>query len=105
MSCYYNSELIDIKNIYLKPELGINIVSDKIKKIFRNKFFESKIKQEKCNERLYDNYYFFYCSKDVNINEFGKLEFILKRQNMRDGVRSYLANILKQLILHISVEN
>ena len=82
MSCYYNSELIDIKNIYLKPELGINIVSDKIKKIFRNKFFESKIKQEKCNERLYDNYYFFYCSKDVNINEFGKLEFILKRQNM-----------------------
>ena len=82
MSSYYNSEPLEIQNIYLRPELGINLASDKVKNIFRNKFFESYIKQEKCEERLYNNYYFFYCSKDVNINEFGKLEFILKRKNM-----------------------
>ena len=82
MSSYYDSELLEIQNIYLRPELGLNIASHKVKNIFCNKYFESYIKQEKCQERIYNNYYFFYCSKNININEFGKLEFILKRKNM-----------------------
>lgn len=32
-------------------------------------------------------------------------EVLLKRQNMRDGVRLYLVNIQKLPILHISAEN
>ena len=56
MSSYYNSELLEIKNIYLKQELGNNIANDKINNIFFNNFFGAKINQGKCNELLYDNH-------------------------------------------------
>ena len=82
MFSYYNSELLPIKNIYLKPELGLIIASDKVKNILREKFFETKIKQNKCYESYYENYYYFHCEKDVNINEFGKIEIIMKLKSM-----------------------
>ena len=79
---YYNNDLLEIKNIFLKPEFGAIIASDKIKNIFFNNFFKSKIDQKICNEYVFENYYYFYCEKNININEFSKLEFFLKRKNM-----------------------
>ena len=82
MFTYYNSILLEIKNIFLQPELGLIIASDKVKNIFREKFFEEKIKRNKCFESYYDNYYFYRCEKEVDINEFGKIEFLIKLKDI-----------------------
>jgi len=44
MFTYYNSIHLEIKNIFLQPELGLILASEKVKNIFREKFFEEKIK-------------------------------------------------------------
>ena len=82
MFTYYNSIQLEIKNIFLQPELGLILASEKVKNIFREKFFEEKIKLNKCIESYYDNYYFYRCEKDVNIKEFGKIEFIIKLKDI-----------------------
>ena len=41
---------LEIKNVFLQPEIGLIIASEKIKKVFREQFFEPKIKQNKCFE-------------------------------------------------------
>ena len=82
MFSYYNSMQLEIKNVFLQPEIGLIIAREKIKKVFREQFFESKIKQNKCFESYYDNYFFYRCEKDVNIKEFGKVEFLIKLKDM-----------------------
>ena len=82
MTTNYNSELLPIKNIYLKPELGLIIVNEEIKKILFKGFFEAKMKENKCKELLDKKYYFYYCEKDTKISDFGKFEFLLKRKEM-----------------------
>ena len=82
MTTNYNSEILPIKNIYLKPELGLILLNNDLKEILLKKFFEEKIKENKCYELLYKTYYFYYCEKDTKINNFGKFEFLLKRQSM-----------------------
>lgn len=65
---YYSSKKLEIKNIYLKPELGVIVVNLKIKDILKNKFFDEKIKEGKCYEESQLFYSFFYCDKDVMID-------------------------------------
>jgi len=74
----FNSETLKIKDIYLKPELGIILMNTDIKNLVKEKFFDQKIKEGKCYEG-YSFYTFFYCDKDVKFNktEF-KFEFIKK---------------------------
>ena len=45
-----NSELLPIKNVFLKPELGIIIMHKDIEKLLKQKFFNDKIAEGKCYE-------------------------------------------------------
>ena len=45
---YLNSELLDITDISIKPELGVIILNVYYKDYFKKKFFEEKIKKGKC---------------------------------------------------------
>lgn len=89
----FNSELLEIKNAFLKPELGIILMSTEIKNVLKEKFFDEKIKEGKCYEG-YEYYTFYYCDKDVKMkkNEF-KFEFqnknVLFSLNFEDLIMEY----------------
>ena len=67
LKSYYGSKELEIKKIYLKPELGVIEVNLKIKDMLKRIFFDEKIKEGKCYEDSKDFYSFFYCDKDVTI--------------------------------------
>ena len=73
---HLNSDLLDIKQVQIKPELGVIIINSSYKEKFK-KLFREKINEEKC----YDIYTGFYCDKDVDIN-IGELKFEMKRKGM-----------------------
>ena len=75
-----NSEPLPIKNVFLKPELGIIIVHHSIQDILNQKFFNEKISEGKCYEG-YQLYTFYYCDEDVKI-DIGEFNFKLKMKNL-----------------------
>ena len=81
LQSYFNSEELKIENIYLKPELGVIVVNNKIKDILKQKFFEEKIKEGKCHED-FSKYTFFYCDKNVII-DIGNFTFINKKKQIQ----------------------
>ena len=83
LTTYFNSDLLDIKDALIRPELGVIILNSNYKDIFSKKFFEEKIKEGKC----YDMYYGFYCDKDVNI-DIGELNFEIKRSGLQFSLNS-----------------
>lgn len=91
VNSYLDSEPLEIKNLYFKPELGVIITNSEIKDILKEKFFDKKIKEGKCYED-YKIYTYFYCDKDVKINV-GK--FIFKKN--KKGIEFYLDS--KDLII------
>ena len=86
MNSKFNSKSLKIKNIYLKPELGVVLVHENIKKILKEKFFDEKIAEKKCYEGYYV-YSFFYCDKDVRI-DIGEFTFELKKVNLQFSLNS-----------------
>ena len=77
LEVHLNSDLLDIKHVQVKPELGVIIINSSYKEMFK-KFFKEKINEEKC----YEIYGGFYCDKDVDIN-IGELKFEMKRKEMK----------------------
>lgn len=75
---YFNSQELGIKNIYLKPELGVLLVNINIKKNIASKYFEEKISEGKCYEG-YQSYSFYYCDIDAKIE--GNFLFEFKKTN------------------------
>ena len=67
INSFYGSKSLNIKNIYLKPELGVIIVNSKIEDILKKEFFDKKIKEGKCYKD-FNMYSFFYCDNDVKID-------------------------------------
>ena len=82
LDVHLNSDLLDIKQVQIKPELGVVIINSSYKEIFK-KLFREKINEEKC----YDIYTGFYCDKDVDIN-IGELKFEMKRKGMQFSLDS-----------------
>ena len=70
---YYNKKSIEIKNVLLKPELGVVLFNSNIEEILKEKFLYDKIKEGKCYEG-YKIYTFYYCDIDVKI-DIGVFEF------------------------------
>ena len=98
ISVHLNSDLLDITEVNIKPELGVIMLNIDYKNIFRSKLFEEKIKVGKCYE-INKKYSFYYCDKDVNI-DIGELNFEIKRT----GLKFYLIQkifLLKTIIDYI----
>jgi len=70
---YYNKELLEIKDILLKPELGVIVLSKNIEEKLKEEFLDDKIKEGKCYKG-YNFYTFYYCDIDVKI-DIGVFEF------------------------------
>ena len=83
MNVYLNYEMLDIKDVYIRPELGVIILNSNYKDIFKKLFFDEKIKNNKC----YDLYSTFYCDKDVDI-DIGELKFEIKRSGLKFNLNS-----------------
>ena len=75
-SFYYiktNKTALEIKNILVKPELGVVLFNKDIQEKLKEVFFDDKIKEGKCYED-YSLYTFYYCDIDVKI-DIGVFEF------------------------------
>ena len=81
LESYFNSEKLKIENIYLKPELGVIVVSNRMKDIIKQKFFEEKIKEGKCHE-IMSKFSFFYCDKDIKI-DIGNFTFVSRKNQIQ----------------------
>ena len=81
LETYFNSEKLKIENIYLKPELGVIVVSNRMKDIIKQKFFEEKIKVGKCHE-ISSKFSFFYCEKDIKI-DIGNFTFVSRKKQIQ----------------------
>ena len=86
MTVNLNSDLLSIKEVSLKPEVGVIQLNINYKDIFKKKFFEEKIKEGKCYEK-YSLYSMFYCDKDVNI-DIGEFQFEIKRTGIKFSLDS-----------------
>jgi hypothetical protein len=69
----YNNEPLEIKNMLLKPELGVVLFNKDIEKKLKEVFLNDKINEGKCYEG-YFLYTFYYCDIDVKI-DIGVFEF------------------------------
>ena len=76
----FNDTKFDVRNIKIKPELGLNIFPKEFYVKYKS-FFSNKIKDKKCYEGNFLKYYFFYCDYDVNFNDIPYLIFQNKRPN------------------------
>ena len=86
LSVHLNSDLLEITDASIKPELGIIKLSKYYKDIFRKKFFEEKIQEGKCYEQYLINTY-YYCDKDVNI-DIGEFKFESKKSGLNFSLGS-----------------
>ena len=75
-----NDTKFDVRNIVIKPELGLIIFPKEFYAKYKS-FFSNKIKDKKCYEGNFLKYYFFYCDYDVNFNDIPNLIFQNKRPN------------------------
>ena len=75
-----NDTKFDVRNIVIKPELGLIIFPKEFYAKYKS-FFSNKIKNKKCYEGNFIKYYFFYCDYDVNFNDIPNLIFQNKRPN------------------------
>ena len=82
LEVHLNSDLLDIKQVQISPELGAIVLNSKYKEIFK-KLFQEKINEKKCNE----TYFGYYCNKDVNI-DIGELKFEIKRKGIKFSLNS-----------------
>ena len=80
LTVHLNSDLLEIMDANIKPELGVIQLNKYYKDIFRQKFFEEKIKEGKCFENYLINTY-YYCSKDINI-DIGEFKFEIKKSGI-----------------------
>ena len=69
----YNNEPLVIKNLLLKPELGVVLFNKNIEIKLKVEFLNDKIEEGKCYEG-YSLYTFYYCDIDVKI-DIGVFEF------------------------------
>ena len=83
---YLNSDLLEIKDVSIKPEIGVIQLNIKYKDIFKKNFFKEKIKEGKCYEKN-TLYSIFYCDKDVNI-DIGEFKFEIKRSGLKFSLNS-----------------
>ena len=83
---YLNSDLLEISEARIKPELGVIQLNRYYKDIFRKNFFEEKILEGKCYEQYLINTY-YYCDKNVNI-DIGELSFEIKRKGLKFSLNS-----------------
>ena len=86
LTAHLNSDLLEINEASIKPELGVILLSKYYKDIFRKKFFEEKIKEGKCYEKYLINTY-YYCDIDVNI-DIGEFKFEIKRSGLNFSLNS-----------------
>ena len=72
---YYKTKkaTLGIKNLLLKPELGVVLFNKDIEAKLKEEFLDDKIKEGKCYEG-YSLYTFYYCDIDVKI-DIGVFEF------------------------------
>ena len=82
LEVHLNSDLLDIKQVQISPELGAIVLNSKYKEIFK-KLFQEKINEKKCNE----TYFGYYCDKDVDI-DIGELKFEIKRKGIKFSLGS-----------------
>ena len=82
----FNSQELEIKNIYLKPELGVILVNKNLEKNITSIFFDEQISKGKCYEG-FNRYTFYYCDIDIKI-EIGEFKFELKKANMEFTLNS-----------------
>jgi len=73
INSFYNKESLKIKDILLKPELGVILFNNNIEEKLKKKFLDDKIKEGKCY-KVYNFYTFYYCDIDVKI-DIGIFEF------------------------------
>jgi len=86
LTVHLNSDLLEITEASIKPELGVIQLNKYYKDVFRKKFFEEKIKEGKCYEK-YLIYYYIYCDRDVNI-DIGEMKFEIKRTGLNFSLNS-----------------
>ena len=82
LEVHLNSDLLDIKQVQISPELVAIVLNSKYKDIFK-KLFQEKINEKKCNE----TYFGYYCDKDVDI-DIGELKFEIKRKGIKFSLGS-----------------
>ena len=86
MTVNLNSDLLDINEVKIRPELGVIILNINYNDYFKKKFFEEKIKEGKCKE-VYMMFSYYYCDKNVNI-DIGELSFEIKRKGLKFSLNS-----------------
>ena len=86
LTSYLNSEILNITDISIRPELGVIMLNICYKDFFKKKFFEEKLNEGKCHE-ISIKYNYYYCDKDVNI-DIGELNFEIKRSGLKFSLNS-----------------
>ena len=86
LTVYLNSDLLEIKDASIKPEVGVIQLNINYRDIFEKNFFEEKIKEGKCHEKI-ALYSIFYCDKDVNI-DIGEVKFEIKKSGIKFNLNS-----------------
>ena len=86
VTSYLNSEILNITDISIRPELGVIILNIHYKNFFKKKFFEEKLKEGKCQE-ISIKYTYYFCDKDVNI-DIGELNFEIKTSRLKFSLNS-----------------
>ena len=86
LTSHLNSEILNITDISIRPELGVIMLNIYYKDFFKKKFFEEKLNEGKCHE-ISIKYNYYYCDKDVNI-DIGELNFEIKRSGLKFSLNS-----------------
>ena len=65
---YFSDYLTPLRSIIIKPDIGVCITNYNLRDEVLNKKFNSLIYKKKCFEDKIQNYHFFYCDEDVNLD-------------------------------------
>ena len=65
---YYNNYLSNIETVIIQPDIGVCLSSTHLRNEFYNRFFDKLIQENKCFEGIINNFYFFYCNEDINLD-------------------------------------
>ena len=65
---YFSDYLSPLRSLIIKPDIGVCITHYALRDEIVNRKIDSLMHKKKCFEDTFNNYYFFYCDEDVNLD-------------------------------------